>query len=184
MTAGGEPVPGPRPVSPFLILLLGGAATALGAEWLRFQWTPAVAAAPAALGTVATLSGVVGAYRSRRVRRRGSAQAAATPATAAVPADAAAWLDSIDSDGDDDGSLRIHRVDPAAAMGAHGVGGTSEDGTRAGAAIGSATGRAEARRSTATARGDASPADTARADDDAVAIAAARSPAAADTPRD
>lgn len=62
-----------RPTSPFLILLLGGAACALGAEWLRFQWGLALAAPPAIAGGVATLSATARAYRARRRWRRRSA---------------------------------------------------------------------------------------------------------------
>ncbi len=59
-----------RPASPFLMLLLGGGATALTAEWLRFQADWTLATAPAALGAAATLTAVARAYRARRRWRR------------------------------------------------------------------------------------------------------------------
>lgn len=67
---GLETRPSRRPVSPFVLLLLGGAATALCTEWLRFQGTPALAIVPAALGSVVTIASVARAYRARRRWRR------------------------------------------------------------------------------------------------------------------
>jgi len=62
--------PPPRPASPFALLLLGGAATALSAEWLRFQGATTLAIVPAALGSVVTITSVARAYRARRRWRR------------------------------------------------------------------------------------------------------------------
>jgi hypothetical protein len=61
--------PPPRPFSPFLRLLIGGAATALAAEWLRFQADVAWAALPAGAGAVATLASVARGMRARRAWR-------------------------------------------------------------------------------------------------------------------
>jgi len=72
-----ESRPPRRPVSPFVLLLLGGAATALSAEWLRFQGIPALAIVPAALGSVITITSVARAYRARRRWRRDAARRSA-----------------------------------------------------------------------------------------------------------
>lgn len=72
-----ESRPPRRPASPFVLLLLGGAATALGAEWLRFQGAPALAIVPAALGSVITITSVARAYRARRRWRRDVARRSA-----------------------------------------------------------------------------------------------------------
>jgi len=66
-----------RPVSPFVLLLLGGAATVLSAEWLRFQGIPALAIVPAALGSVITITSVARSYRARRRWRRDAARRSA-----------------------------------------------------------------------------------------------------------
>ena len=73
-----------RPPSPFLVLVLGVAATALTAEWLRFQegWT--LAAVPAALGAITTLAAVARSYRVRRAWRR-AREAAAGEAVPPAP---------------------------------------------------------------------------------------------------
>lgn len=78
------PRPDARPASPFLILLLGSASCALGAEWLRFQWGAWLAVPPAAAGGVVTLAAVARAYRARRRWRR--RRALADEAARAVPA--------------------------------------------------------------------------------------------------
>jgi hypothetical protein len=77
--------PPERPASPFLILLLGAATTALATEWLRFQagWT--LAAAPVALGAPATLVAVARTYRARRRWRRAREAAAAGEPSPSVP---------------------------------------------------------------------------------------------------
>lgn len=91
-------MPDPRPPSPFLILLLGVAATALAAEWLRFQWSWAAAVPPALAGTAGTIAGVARAYRRRRAWRRGRHTASEVPAPA--------------PDRDDDADIHVTR--PAA----------------------------------------------------------------------
>lgn len=89
MPADGPP-PDARPASPFLILLLGGASCALGAEWLRFQWGPWLAVPPAVAGGIVTLTAVARAYRARRRWRRRRALADETArAVPAAPGDAA-----------------------------------------------------------------------------------------------
>ncbi len=65
-----------RPVSPFVVLLLGGAATALIAEWLRFQGTLALAIVPGVLGSLITVAAVARLYRARRRWRRMNAHSA------------------------------------------------------------------------------------------------------------
>lgn len=69
-----ETHPPRRPVSPFVVLLLGAATTALIAEWLRFQGTPALAIVPGVVGSLATVAAVARLYRARRRWRRMNAQ--------------------------------------------------------------------------------------------------------------
>jgi hypothetical protein len=87
-----DAAPDPRPASPFLILLLGSASSALGAEWLRFQWGAWLALPLAVAGGIVTLTAVTRAYRARRRwrRRRTLADEAARAVPAAPGGDALA----------------------------------------------------------------------------------------------
>lgn len=71
----------PRPLSPFLRLLIGALATALTAEFVRFQADLAWAAQPVGAGAVITLAHVARGLQARRRWR--SELAAATAAEAA-----------------------------------------------------------------------------------------------------
>ncbi len=80
MPQGGN-VPPARPPSPFLILLFGLGVTTLTAEWMRFQFGPALLLPVAAFGTAVSLRATVGAYRMRRAWRAQRSLALAEPAT-------------------------------------------------------------------------------------------------------
>ena len=102
-----ESGPPPRPASPFVLLLLGGAATALSAEWLRFQGLPVLAIVPAALGSVVTITSVARAYRARRRWRRDAARRSADLLAARAAGAQAADLLAIR---EEDGRLAIVRA--------------------------------------------------------------------------
>lgn len=91
--------PSRRPVSPFVALLLGGAATALIAEWLRFQGAPAVAIVPGVVGSLATVASVVRLYRARRRWRRGEARFASVLTDGRLDDDPASVLTIREEDG-------------------------------------------------------------------------------------
>jgi hypothetical protein len=108
--------------------VLGAAATALTAEWLRFQegWT--VAAVPAVLGATTTLAAVARSYRARRAWRRAREEAAAgEPLPPALAAESPpARVRARTARDEPHPSVLRHEV-PASLLGAHDLFGAADD---------------------------------------------------------
>lgn len=123
-----------RPTSPFLILVLGAAATALGAEWLRFGWGPWLAAGPAAAGAVATILGVGRAFRRRRAwrARRDAERTDSLHAEGATAAQAApTTVPRTRETHDDDGIRAVRRPAPGRAPAGNSAEGAGDAGRHA-----------------------------------------------------